>query len=161
MMQPTTFSRKYLPCNRSLSWRTKWQEALDHFAKAIASPLLPNFERVFALCAASQCWMQLGNEEKATEAITTAKGIAMERTERSHVELVEQSLPMYRSDNRIDRKENKPYVLVNNTGKTLITVVEATEAIDEALEKGYLVLDGGRGHQNLLAPMIRSNWSRA
>lgn len=121
--------------------RKKWQEALDHFAKATSSPLLPNFERVFALCSASQCWMQLGNEEKATEAITTAKGIAVERTERSHVELVEQSLPMHRPDNRMGRKENKPFVLVNNKGETLITVVEATETIDNAEEEGYLVLD--------------------
>lgn len=139
-LQPESFMAHYHLGSITKSHK-KWHEALEHFAKAIASPLLPNFERVFALCASSQCWMQLGDERKAEETIATAREIAVERTERSHVELVEQSLPMHRSDNTMCRRENKPYVLVNNTGEKLITVEEATEAIDEAVEEGYLVLD--------------------
>lgn len=139
-LRPEFYMAHYHLGSITKSYR-KWQVALDHFAKAIESPLLPNFERVFALCASSQCWMQLGDEQKAEETIGIAREIAVERIERSHVELVEQSLPMHRSDNRIGRIENKPYVLVNNSGETLITIKEATEAIDEALEKGYIVLD--------------------
>lgn len=85
--------------------------------------------------------MQLGDEQKAAEAIATARGIAAERIERSHVEVVEQSLPMHRSDHTMGRRENKPFVFVTNTGETLITVEEATKAIDAAPEDGYLILD--------------------
>lgn len=139
-LQPESFMAHYHLGSITKSHK-KWQEALDHFAKATSSRLLPNFERVFALCASSQCWMQLGDEQKAGETIATARGIAVERIERSHVELVEQSLPMYRSDNTMSRRENKPFVLVTNTDETLITVEEATKAIDAAPEDGYIILD--------------------
>lgn len=136
--QPDSFMAHYHLGSITKSYK-KWQVALDHFTKAISSRLLPNFERVFALCASSQCWMQLGVEQKAAEAIATAREIAVERIERSHVELVEQSLPIY--DNKMYRKINRPYVLVNKTEEILITVEEATEAIDVALEEGHLILD--------------------
>lgn len=128
-LQPESFRAHYHLGSIAKSYE-RWQEALDHFAKAIASPLLENFERVFALCAGSQCWMQLGEEQKAAEAIATARERAVERTERSHVELVEQSLLMPRSGSTMNRRMNRPYVLVNNTGETLITAEEATEAVD-------------------------------
>lgn len=139
-LQPESFRAHYHLGSIAKSYE-RWQEALDHFAKAIASPLLENFERVFALCAGSQCWIQLGDEQKAAEAIATAKEMAVERTERSHVELVEQSLLMHRSDSTLNRRINRPYVLVNNTGETLITAEEATATIDGAREGVYLVLD--------------------